>query len=142
MSTLARVIDDGGGMSQQGLFFEILARDQQALGDFYEQVFGWSLQSGSSGFEYVTLTSAGAVRGGLGQAEPDTPGWQPGTYFYVMVDDRRAMDDTLMRVGDHGGKTVLPPTSVDGYTFAMFEDPEGNILGLVLPFPDRDDREA
>lgn len=28
----------------------------------------------------------------------------------------------------------MPPASIDGYHFAMIEDPEGNTVGLIRPF--------
>ncbi len=114
------------------MFFEVLARDQAALRSFYADVFGWSLEPGPSGFDYVTLPPPLAVRGGVGQAQPGQPGQEPGTNFYVVVDDVKA---ALARAENAGGSVLLAATSVDGYTFAMFEDPEGNTVGVVLPFP-------
>ncbi len=119
-------------MANHGIFFEVLARDQAALSAFYRAVFGWSLEPGQSGFDYVTLPSPLAVRGGVGQAQPGQPGQDPGTNFYVVVDD---VDGALARAESAGGSVLLPSTSVDGYTFALFEDPEGNAVGVVLPFP-------
>jgi hypothetical protein len=31
-----------------------------------------------------------------------------------------------------GGTRYVDPQTVDGYTFAMFKDPEGNVVGLLL----------
>jgi predicted enzyme related to lactoylglutathione lyase len=49
-----------------------------------------------------------------------------------MVDD---IEHALARVVEKRGSIVLPATHVDGYTFAMFKDPEGNTVGVVSPFP-------
>lgn len=118
--------------ARHGLFFEVLARDEAALQGFYEQVFGWTLAKGPSGFSYVSLPGPLEVRGGVGQALAGQWGQQPGVYFYVMVED---IDATLLAVQAHEGAVVLEPTAVDGYRFAMFQDPEYNIVGLVAPFP-------
>lgn len=120
------------GMAEGGLFFEVLALDQAAMRAFYEAVFGWSMEPGPSGFDYVALRPPLAVRGGVGQAVPGQPGQAPGANFYVMVDD---IDAALLRVTDAGGSVLLPRTEVDGYAFAMFHDPEGNTVGVVAPFP-------
>jgi hypothetical protein len=32
------------------------------------------------------------------------------------------------------GVQQMPPTSVDGYLFAIIEDPEDNPIGLITPF--------
>lgn len=125
-------------MTHRGVFFEILATDQNRLLAFYEAVFGWSPDHASSGFAYVTMPAPVAVRGGIGKADPGEAGWEPGAYFYIMVEDAEAMKTALARVQETGGEIVLKPSSADGYTFAMFKDPEGNSIGLVLPFPDSD----
>lgn len=119
-------------MPDHGIFFEVLAKDQAAQRAFYEYVFGWRLEPGESGFDYVAFPPPVAVRGGVGQAQPGQPGQDPGANFYVMVDD---IEHTLARVVERRGSIVLPSTSVDGYTFAMFKDPEGNTVGVVSPFP-------
>jgi len=49
--------------------------------------------------------------------------------FYVAVEDLAA---TLERVQGLGGTTVVPPTPIPGVgAFAMFEDPEGHMLGII-----------
>ena len=49
--------------------------------------------------------------------------------FYVGVDDPQA---ALHRVESLGGTTVLPVTQIPGVgTFAMFSDPDGNLVGVV-----------
>lgn len=119
-------------MAMHGVFFEVLAVDQASARKFYESVFGWALEPGSSGFDYVALPPPVEVRGGIGQAVPGQPGQAPGANFYVMVDD---IDAALGRVVDGGGSVLLPRTEVDGYAFAMFTDPEGTTVGVVAPFP-------
>ena len=29
---------------------------------------------------------------------------------------------------------MMPSSQVDGYTFGMFNDPEGNLIGIMEPF--------
>ncbi|MEY4482878.1 MAG: hypothetical protein RL693_330, partial [Verrucomicrobiota bacterium] len=55
----------------------------------------------------------------------------PGHNFYILVDD---IDAAIARAEAAGGKLHMEVTSVDGYTFAMVEDPEGNPIGLIKPF--------
>jgi predicted enzyme related to lactoylglutathione lyase len=47
------------------------------------------------------------------------------------VDD---IDAAIARAEAAGGKLHMEVTNVDGYTFAMVEDPEGNPIGLIKPF--------
>jgi len=110
------------------VMFEILARDEAAMSEFYAFVFGWSYETGSAGFNYVKFpVQERRLLGGIGQAA-DTPGQRPGAHFYLRVPDLGA---TLERVIAGGGKPLLEPTGADGYRFAMFTDPEGNAIGLI-----------
>ena len=47
------------------------------------------------------------------------------------VDDLEAAIDRVVMAG---GSKFVDPTPVDGYTFAMVKDPEGNPIGLIKPF--------
>jgi uncharacterized protein len=104
--------------------FELFAKDAPALGTFYAELFGWSLQP-LPDIRYVLIdTRAGAgISGGILTA-PD--GWrQP--MFYLRVDDLQA---ALDRVEQAGGATTLPPIT-EVVSFAQFADPEGNVVGLL-----------
>lgn len=114
------------------VMFEIIARDQEKLKRFYQHVFGWHYDIGTGGFAYVTFPErTGALLGGVGQANPSQPGFKPGHNFYLLVDD---LEESLRAVVEAGGTVLMQPTSVDGYEFAMFEDPEKNPVGLIKPF--------
>lgn len=114
------------------VMFEIIARKQGPLLDFYRALFNWNYQFGTGHFAYVRFPSEPQpLLGGIGQADPSVPGFEPGRTFYLLVDDLRA---TLDEAEKHGGSTYVGPTAVDGYHFAMMKDPEGNIVGLVQPF--------
>lgn len=114
------------------VMFEIMAKQQPAMMEFYHAVFGWRYQAGKDGFAYVHFAShAPPLLGGIGQADASIPGLQPGHSFYILVDN---LETTLKDALAAGGKPYMPPASVDGYRFAMFQDPEGNPIGLVEPF--------
>ncbi len=104
--------------------FELFAKDAPALGTFYAELFGWSLQD-MPDIRYVLIdTRAGAgINGGILTV---SDGWrQP--MFYVRVDDLQA---ALNRVEQAGGATTLPPIT-EVVRFAQFTDPDGNVVGLV-----------
>src|SRR4051812_23321576 len=118
--------------SHPAVMFEIIANDQAAMTAFYSQVFGWQYETGTGGFAYLHFPArAPPLLGGIGQAQPDTPGFAPGHNFYLLVDSLETM---LERATDAGATALMPPTAVDGYRFAMFTDPEGNSIGLIEPF--------
>ena len=109
--------------------FEIIAKQQGVLMDFYTKVFGWRYRRGTEGFAYARFdVPGGAALGGIGQADPSMPGYAPGRSFYLLVPDLRA---ALAAVEAAGGTCTMAPASADGYAFAMFADPEGNVVGLL-----------
>ncbi|MGD1827147.1 Lactoylglutathione lyase-related enzyme, vicinal oxygen chelate (VOC) family [Chromobacterium violaceum] len=111
------------------VMFEIIARDQDQSKAFYSEVFGWRYQSGSSGFAYVHFPpQLRALLGGIGQTVSGVAGMEPGHSFYLLVEDLQLAIDRALAAG---GSPHMPITSVDGYTFAMIKDPEGNPIGLL-----------
>lgn len=72
----------------------------------------------------VDTHAEGSIGGGIAAA--DGPNH---VTFYVAVDDPQAYLD---KIEGMGGKTVVPVTEIpDMVTFALFSDPEGNVVGLV-----------
>jgi predicted enzyme related to lactoylglutathione lyase len=58
-------------------------------------------------------------------------GMPPYVTIYVAVDD---LDATLGAVTGHGGTPIVPPTPIPGVgAFALFQDPEGNTIGILRP---------
>ena len=70
------------------------------------------------------------AEGGIGGGVTSSPQGGPGhVTFYVAVDDPQAALDQAESLG---GKTIVPVTEVpDMVTFALFADPEGNVVGVV-----------
>ena len=67
----------------------------------------------------------GGINGGIGKSGTGEA-WAT---FYVEVDDPQAFLD---KAGALGATTVLPATEIPGMaTFAMFDDPDGLLVGLV-----------
>jgi predicted enzyme related to lactoylglutathione lyase/quinol monooxygenase YgiN len=123
---------EAGGNRHPSVMFEVSARDQALLTRFYADVFGWSYATGTGGFAYVHFPVEGRpLLGGVGQADPGRTGFEPGHRFYLLVDNLAA---TIERAAAAGGARYVPPVSVDGYSFAMIKDPEGNVIGLIEPF--------
>jgi predicted enzyme related to lactoylglutathione lyase/quinol monooxygenase YgiN len=122
----------GAGNRHPAVMFEIVARNQAKASAFYSKVFGWRYESGTGGFSYVHFPAGSPpLLGGIGQAQPGKPGFEPRNSFYLLVD---SLETTLERAAKAGATPLMPPTAVDGYRFAMFTDPEGNPVGLIEPF--------
>ena len=107
-------------------FFEIACRDGARQRQFYEQLFDWRFApSDDDGYSQIEGGSQNGV-GGLLHEEQHGP---IETLIYVRVPD---LQKALAAAEELGGKTIVPPTdAVGSRRIAQFEDPEGNIIGLV-----------
>jgi predicted enzyme related to lactoylglutathione lyase len=114
------------------VMFEIMADDQSKLTDFYTTGFGWQVDPDSAGFNLVPFApQTRALLGGLGQAQPSVPGYEKGITFYFEVEDLETKLDLVLQ---NGGNQVGDITTLDGYTFVNFTDPEDNLIGMIKPF--------
>ncbi len=113
-------------MGQPVVHFEVGAKDAEKLKSFYATVFDWKIDSDNP-MNYGAIETGG--EGGINGGIADTRGQMPSyVTFYVHVDDLQAYLD---KAGSLGGETVVPPTPIpDVGSFALFKDPEGNVIGL------------
>ncbi len=112
-------------------FFEIPAADFSRAVKFYEAVLQLELAVSECETEKMALFPAGEgeTSGAISWAEGFEPSTK-GVLIHFRVED---ISDTITRIEKHGGKTIRPKTKIEcenmGY-FAMFEDCEGNTIGL------------
>jgi len=112
-------------------WFEIPAADLRRATRFYETVLGRPLKAETMGgssmsiFPYQEPGVGGCVIAGSGHAPSER-----GTVVYL--DAAPKLDDALARVGNAGGRVVLPKTALPGDLgfFAHIIDSEGNRVGL------------
>lgn len=112
-------------MAHPVMHWEIGGKDAGALRQFYADLFDWQITG--AGPEYALVAPAeGGMGGGIMQNPADVP---PYVTVYVAVDD---LDAALADAARLGGGTVVGPTVIsDNMSFAMFRDPEGNVIGLL-----------
>jgi len=120
-------------VSHPVVHWEIGGRDTEALRDFYARAFGWKIVEVDPNFSLVR-PSGGGLGGGLARTPEGVP---PYVTIYVQVGD---LDTALIRIKGLGGTALAPPTQIDEKSsFALFRDPEGNVVGLfetTLPIDD------
>ena len=105
--------------------FEIAGKDGAKLQDFYRKLFDWKIEVDPQINYGMADTGGEGINGGVFQAPPESP---PYITFYVQVDDLQAYLDKAQSLG---GTTMVPPTPIPNVgAFAMFHDPEGNLVGL------------
>ena len=108
------------------VWFEVAGRDFDTLSKFYTELFHWKVDADNPiGYGMVDTGGEGGVPGGIfagGETEYVS--------FYVQVPDLEAR---LRQAEKLGAKVVQPPTPTtpDGPTIAMVQDPEGHRIGIL-----------
>ena len=111
--------------------FEIGAADKQQLVSFYRDLFGWRMDEVAEGYTMVDTQAGEGINGGIGRSSDGTP-W---VAFYVGDPDPEGLLARAQAAG--GGGTVVPVTEIPGFgAFAMFKDPDGNLVGIIKSDPD------
>jgi predicted enzyme related to lactoylglutathione lyase len=108
--------------------FEIGCRDTAASANFYSHLFGWTSQQMGP----ALMINTGSPQQGI-PGHFTALGHEPYHYtiFYVQVDD---IDAALAKAESMGGKTRVPKVDIPGYgSFAWFDDPDSNVIGLWKP---------
>lgn len=111
-------------MGNAVVHFEVGAADDGPLVAFYTELFGWEPKA-APGYTLVDTRGGRGINGGIGKSRSGEP-WLA---LYVEADDLQAM---LRKANSLGGRTAVPVTGFGGaVTFAMFNDPDGLLIGLV-----------
>ncbi len=113
-------------MSNSIGLFEIACRDGDKQRQFYRRLFDWNFgETDAEGYSHIESGSSDRMQGLLHEEEHGPIE----TLVYVTVPD---LQKALDQAEELGGKTIVPPMNVLGSKrVAQFEDPEGNIIGLL-----------
>lgn len=112
-------------MGNPVMWFEVAARDREALKGFYGELFGWQLND-MEAMPYTAVETGGeGIPGGFGSA-PE--GYEGHVTFYVQVEDIEA---ALAKAESLGGKRTMGPMDIPSGQIALFTDLEGNTIGLM-----------
>lgn len=111
-------------MGNPVVHWEIGGHDLDSMTAFYRALFGWE----TAGFDadYRLVDAKEGIGGGFMRCREGMPSY---VTVYVAVDD---LDATLAKVVDLGGSALVPATPIPGVgSFALFQDPEGNVVGIL-----------
>ena len=106
--------------------FEINAQDAPAVQKFYKDLFGWGIDTNNpDNYGMIDTRNEGTgINGGIGASQHGRS-W---VTFYVECDDPAA---TLAKAERLGGRRVMEPMESMNVVYALFADPEGNVIGLA-----------
>ena len=113
-------------MGNPVVHFEIHSSNAASLNKYYAELFGWHINADNEmGYGMVDTHAGKGIDGGISPQMGDEPNM---ITFYVETDDLQASLDKAVELG---GTVFMPVTEMPMVTFAMFTDPEGNVVGLV-----------
>ena len=105
--------------------WEIQSMDPARLHSFYTNVFGWKIDTNNPmGYGMVQSGGGGGIGGGIGGTQ------MPASKVLVYA-SVPSIESVLSLVSQNGGKTVMPRQDIGPVVMALYEDPEGNLMGLV-----------
>lgn len=127
-------------MTGRPIWFELMTTDIGAVREFYRAVVGWKIADsgmavGTGNMDYRAIErSDGGMAGGVMAMSQDMidHGAKPGWLTYFEVDDVAAK---VAQVEQLGGKTHMPPRTIEVGTMAMVADPQGAPFYVMDPTP-------
>ena len=114
-------------MGQPVVHWELWSKQPQQLGDFYEKAFGWTVKPmPAMPYRLVETGGQGGINGGI--MTPKEGPWPGNMCLYI---DVPSLGPALEMVKQAGGKAVVERVEVPGMgAFALFEDPDGRVMGI------------
>jgi predicted enzyme related to lactoylglutathione lyase len=110
---------------------ECQTRDAAAARAFYEQAFGYTVETMEmgAGREYLLLQVDGSPVAGLIEIEPSWGDIPPNWSVVFEVED---CDGTVARAEELGGRVLRPARTIEGVgRFAVLADPEGAAFQVI-----------
>lgn len=110
---------------------ELQTRDADGAKRFYGDVFGWEADTheARTGAPYTEWKLNGTSIGGMIQMGEGFPPDLPSNWLvYFGAQDTGA---AAARVSELGGNVLVPPTSLPAGTFAVAQDPQSAVFGLL-----------
>ena len=114
-------------MGKPVVHWEFWSDDPGKVADFYSTVFDWSPRP-IPGLDYTLVETGGTggINGGI--MTPKKGKWPAKLALYIDVED---LDTYTAKIAEAGGKVLVARQEVPGVGhLALFEDPDGRVLGL------------
>jgi predicted enzyme related to lactoylglutathione lyase len=114
-------------MGRPVVHWEFWSEAPARVAQFYQQVFDWQARAiPELDYTLVETGGQGGINGGI--MTPKQGPWPGKLALYIDVDD---LDAYVRRISEAGGKILVARQDLPGVgAFALFEDPDGRVLGL------------
>ena len=108
---------------------ELLTKDVDKAKAFYAQLLGWEINAAEDApVEYYGISNAGRINGGIFPWSPQIGDVPPNWGVYFSVAD---CDGTAARIGELGGRLIVPPRDVEPGRFSVAADPSGAVFSVM-----------
>ncbi|RMF59107.1 MAG: VOC family protein [Calditrichaeota bacterium] len=116
-------------MGRPVVHWEFWTRDPEKISKFYSEVFDWEIQFiPELNYRMVETGSEAGIKGGI--MEPQEGPLPAKLAFYIDVDD---LEKYCEKIKQAGGKILMERMEIPGVgALALFEDPDGRVLGMWL----------
>jgi predicted enzyme related to lactoylglutathione lyase len=114
--------------------FEIHADDPQRAVKFYQDVFGWQINSWGGPEDYWLVTTGSDSEPGINGAilKRRQPINGDAVIAYVCTIDVNSVDEAIAKITSIGGTIALPKMAVPQVGWLAYaKDTEGNIFGVM-----------
>ena len=114
-------------MGRPVVHWELWSENPDKVSDFYAKAFDWNVKHiPEMDYRLVETGGEGGINGGI--MKPKQGPWPAKLAFYIDVDDLATYRE---RVKQAGGKIIVEEQAIPGVgSFALFEDPDGRVLGM------------
>lgn len=119
-------------MGKPVVHWEFWSENPAKVSDFYAKVFEWNVRHiPEMDYRLVETGGEGGINGGI--MTPKKGPWPGKLAFYIDVED---LGKYRKRIVEAGGKVIVEEQQVPGVgAFALFEDPDGRVLGMWKQLP-------
>jgi uncharacterized protein len=114
-------------MGRPVVHWEFWSENPERTAGFYSRVFDWDIRLiPEMSYRLVDTGGQGGINGGI--MKPQAGPWPAQLALYVDVDD---IDAYRARIVEAGGRMLVEKTDVPEVgQFALFQDPDGRVLGM------------
>lgn len=113
--------------------FEIPSDNPERAVKFYQNVFGWKIQSWEGPVKYYLATTGDDKEPGINGAISERSPMNPSTTNTIGV---ASYEETVEKIKQEGGTLLMPKTAVPGIGYMTYcKDTEGNIFGIMQSNP-------
>jgi uncharacterized protein len=123
------------GVTGSFCWADLMTTDPPRAAKFYSGLFGWKLETGQQGGDYLHIKNGEEFIGGVPPAGSAGPGVPSHWSLYFQVTD---CDASTTKAKALGAAVYMPPTTMEGVgRWAVVADPQGASFSLFQPMPRR-----